>query len=322
MPTNRIQFQPGLSLATFFQRYGTRAQCQQALFAMRWPNGFMCPKCASSEHSRHERGTRLLLQCCQCRRQTSLTAGTVFDASKLPLTTWFLAIHLLTQSKTGMSALQLMRDLGVSYRSAWLLKHKLMQVMWGQERDRRLQTLVQIDDVFVGGERTGGGVGRVAPNKVLVVAAVQPTATGKALLTRLDVVPNWKKLTIARWATKALATNTHVVSDGLATFAAVKDAGFTHEPIIVNGTGKSAGQHPRFLAVNTTLGNLKTWMASTFKGFKLSHYTQRYLAEFQYRFNRRFDLQAILTSLLADAVGCQPWREPSLRTRMPAEIAA
>jgi ribosomal protein L37AE/L43A len=322
MATNRIQFQPGLSLSTFFQRYGTRAQCQQALFEMRWPGGFACPKCASTEYSRHERGTRLLLQCCECRRQTSLTVGTVFDASKLPLTTWFLAIHLLTQSKTGMSALQLMRDLGVSYRSAWLLKHKLMQVMFGQERERKLETLVQIDDVFVGGERTGGGVGRVAPNKVRVVAAVQASPQGKAIYTRLDVVPNWQKTTIAKWARKALAAETHVISDGLATFAAVKDAGFTHEPVVVGSTGKTAGSHPRFLAVNTTLGNLKTWMASTFKGFKLSHYSQRYLAEFQYRFNRRFDLRTILAGLLGDAIRSKPWREVSLRQRMPAEISA
>lgn len=322
MAINRVQFQPGLSLTEFFQRYGTRLKCQQALFETRWPSGFTCPNCTSAEHSRYERGTRLLLQCCQCRHQTSLTVGTVFDASKLPLTTWLLAMHLLAQSKIGMSALQLMRDLGVSYRSAWLLKHKLMQVMFGQERERKLETLVQIDDVFVGGERQGGGVGRVAPNKVLVVAAVQTTNKGKAVLTRLDVVPNWRKPTIARWATRALVAGTHVVSDGLATFAAVKDAGFTHEPIVVNGTGKSAGQHPRFLAVNTTLGNLKTWMASTFKGFKLSHYTQRYLAEFQYRFNRRFDLLAILPTLLADAIGSAPWRETSLRTRMPADIGA
>ena len=221
----------------------------------------------------------------------------------------------------GMSALQLMRDLGVSYRSAWLLKHKLMQVMLGEDRERKLDTLVQIDDVFVGGERCGGGVGRVAPNKVLVVAAVQITGKGKALLTRLGVVPNWRQPTIARWAVKALAVGTHGVSDGLATFAAVKDVGFTHEPI-VHGNGKAGVQHPRFLAVNTTLGNLKTWMASTFKGFKLSHYTQRYLAEFQYRFNRRFDLTTISTTLLADAARCKPWRQASLRVRMPAEIDA
>ena len=322
MSTNRIQFQPGLSLATFFQRYGTRAQCQQALFEMRWPSGFVCPKCASTKQSCHERGTRLLLQCCECRRQSSLTAGTVFDSSKLPLTTWFLAIHLLTQSKTGMSALQLMRDLGVSYRSTWLLKHKLMQVMFGQERERKLQTLVQIDDVFVGGERSGGGVGRMAPNKVRVVAAVQASPQGKAIYTRLDVVPNWQKTTIARWAAKALAPDTHVVSDGLATFAAVKEVGFTHEPVVVNSSGKAAGGHPRFLAVNTTLGNLKTWMASMFKGFKLSHYSQRYLAEFQYRFNRRFDLRTVLTGLLGDAICSAPWREASLRARMPAEISA
>lgn len=321
MPTNRVQFQPGLSLPKFLGLYGTRQQCQQALLQARWPNGFHCTKCGSADHSRHERGHRLLLQCSACRHQASLTAGTVFDASKLALTTWFLAIHLLTQTKTGMSALQLMRHLGVSYRSAWLLKHKLMQVMFSRERERKLQALVQIDDVFVGGERTGGGRGRVAPNKVRVVAAVQTTGQGKALFTRLDVVPNWQKPTIASWASKALAAGTHVVSDGLATFAAVKDAGFTHEPVVVNGTGKSAGQHPRFLAVNTTLGNLKTWMTSTFKGFKLSHYTQRYLAEFQYRFNRRFDLASILNTLLLDALLSAPSREVLLRTKMPAEIS-
>lgn len=136
------------------------------------------------------------------------------------------------------------------------------------------------------------------------------------------MVPNWQKTTIAKWALKALEADTHVVSDGLATFAAIKEAGFTHEPIVVGSTGKAAGSHPRFLAVNTTLGNLKTWMASTFKGFKLSHYSQRYLAEFQYRFNRRFDLRAILTELMGDAIRSEPWREVSLRQTMPAEIGA
>ena len=81
-----------------------------------------------------------------------------------------------------------------------------------------------------------------------------------------------------------------------------------NEPVVVNSSCKAAGGHPRCMAVNTTLGNLKTCMASTFKGFKLSHYSQRYLAEFQYRFNRRFDLRAILTGLLGDAICSAPWR--------------
>jgi hypothetical protein len=74
--------------------------------------------------------------------------------------------------------------------------------------------------------------------------------------------------------------------------------------------------------VNTTIGNLKTWMASTFKGFKLSHYTQRYLAEFQYRFNHRFDLSAILPTLLVDAVRNPPWPETMLRQPLPADVHA
>ncbi|MEJ6003891.1 IS1595 family transposase [Paucibacter soli] len=319
MPTNWIQFQPGLSLAEFYRRFGTVEQCRDALTRMRWPKGFFCPGCGGASHSRYDRDGRRYWQCSECRQQTSLTAGTVFDATKLPLTVWFLAAHLLTQTKTGISALQLRRDLGISYRSAWLVKHKLMQVMFDQETDRKLETTVQIDDVFVGGERTGCGTGRSAPNKVLVIAAVQPTSSGKAQFLRMDVVPNWGMGAIMRWAIKALSVGTHVVSDGLTSFTAVKRVGFAHEPIIA-GNGKTGAQHPRFLAVNTTLGNLKTWMAATFKGFKLSHYTQRYLAEFQYRFNRRFDLRTIMDALLCDCAATSPWRESQLRTRMPAVI--
>ena len=111
MKMNRIQFQPGLSMPEFFERYGSEARCQAALQAARWPNGFVCPKCGGAARSRFVRGALPYWQCGACPHQTSLISGTVFEASKLPLTRWFLAIQLLTQSKNNVSALELKRHL-------------------------------------------------------------------------------------------------------------------------------------------------------------------------------------------------------------------
>ena len=127
MSQNSVQFQKGLSLPNFLASYGTEQQCRDALFEMRWPDGFVCPDCGNTTYC--ELQTRHLYQYHQCRHQTSLTAGTIFEHTKLALSNWFLAIYLLTQHKSGVSALQLSRDLGIGYKAAWMLKHKLMQVM-------------------------------------------------------------------------------------------------------------------------------------------------------------------------------------------------
>ena len=116
MQKNTVQFQRGLGLREFMNRYGTVEQCEAALFAWRWPKGFICPECGHTGHCVLQ--CRRLFQCHVCGRQTSVTAGTIFAGSKLPLTVWFLAMHLLTQAKTGMSSLALSRQLGISQNSA------------------------------------------------------------------------------------------------------------------------------------------------------------------------------------------------------------
>jgi ribosomal protein L37AE/L43A len=128
MAQNPIQFQKSLSLRDFLKEYGTEEQCEQKLEQWRWPLGFICPSCGRQHESVHLR-TRALWQCRHCHHQASLTAGTIFEATKLPLTTWFLAMFLLTQQKNGISALALKRHLVVSYLTAWRVKHKLQQVM-------------------------------------------------------------------------------------------------------------------------------------------------------------------------------------------------
>ena len=111
MSMNRVQFQPGVSLPEFFSRYGKEEQCTAALVELRWPEGFVCSRCAATAHYMVGHGARKLFQCRSCRHQTSLTAGTVMDSTKLPLRTWFLAVFLISQDKTGLSSLALMRQL-------------------------------------------------------------------------------------------------------------------------------------------------------------------------------------------------------------------
>lgn len=198
-----------------------------------------------------------------------------------------------------------------------------MLVMFEQERDRRLEGVVQVDDAFLGGERTDGKRGRGSENKVPLIAAVQTTADGQAIYARLDVLPDWKMTTVARWALKALMPSTHVVSDGLSSFVAVKSAACSHEPVIHNtGTAKANVQRAHFKAINTLLCNFKMWMNATFRGFKAGHYAPRYLAEFQYRFNRRFDLARLMPDLLASCAWHRPATEGAMRMPMSAELGS
>jgi transposase-like protein len=129
MAQNVVQFQKGMSLLEFTDRFGTEEQCEAELRLMRWPEGFRCPRCEGSAHSSFKRDGQSLFQCTACRHQASLTAGTMMDNTKLSLRQWFLGMYLIGQAKTGLSALALMRKIKVRYRSAWLMHHKVMQSM-------------------------------------------------------------------------------------------------------------------------------------------------------------------------------------------------
>ena len=213
MSRNKVQFQKGMSLSELLERYGTETQCEAALFAWRWPNGFICPECRHEGHRVLERG---LYQCHLCRRQTSLTVGTLFAGTKLPLTIWFLAMYLLTQSKNGISALEMSRQLGICYNSAWLMKHKLMQAMLEREQGRALEGVIQMDDAYWGGRRRGYKRGRGTRGKTPFVAAVATDPdSGKPTAMRMDRVKGFRQREIGRWSCKHLKAGTHVRSDGL-----------------------------------------------------------------------------------------------------------
>jgi hypothetical protein len=302
MARNGVQFQKGLSEAEFDALYGTEERCRAAVFAWRWPDGFVCPGCGGGAHCIIK--TLALYQCRSCRRQASLIAGTIFAATKLPLRLWFRAMSHLTQSKGGISSLELARRLGVTQSTAWTLKHKLMQVMLERDAGKRLTGRVEMDDAYLGGERPGGKRGRGAPGKTPIIAAVETTSDGKPVRLKLRRVKGFRRSEIAKLARRSLDRASTVVSDGLGCFRGVIEAGCTHQPI-PTGSGRTAAQRPAFKWVNTALGNIKTAMTGTYRAIRQKH-VPRYLAEFEYRFNRRYDLAAMMPRLGWAAVRTPP----------------
>ena len=226
MARNTVQFQKGLSEPQFAVLYGTEDQCRAAVMGWRWPSGFVCPVCAGEHHSFVK--TRALYQCTACRRQTSVIAGTIFAATKVPLCTWFRAMYHLTQSKGGISSIELGRRLGVTQTTAWKIKHKLMQAMMERDATKRLTGRIEIDDAYLGGERNGGKRGRGSPGKTPIVASVETTPEGKPIRLKLRRVKGFRRAEIATLAQRNFHPASTVVSDGLHCFTAVGNAGCVH----------------------------------------------------------------------------------------------
>jgi hypothetical protein len=306
MAKNRIQFQKGLSVEGFRARYGTDQQCRKAVGKTRWPKGFECPSCGG--RGCRVVATRGLYQCSACRFQTSLRADTVFHAPKLPLTTRFLAMFLFTKGKHGISSIELGRDLGVSQNTAWMIKHKLMQVMLERERLKPLIGWVEADDAYVGGAKHGGKRGRGSPGKTPFLAAVQTDGEGRPQRLKLQRVRTFKMKEVARWVAKDLAAwetvTTRVVTDGMKGFRAVTQAGFQHEAEVLGGGWRSA-KHPAFKWVNTRLAKLKRMLLGTYHAVQPKH-LPRYFAELQYRFNRRHRFEDMVPRLLHAALHTPP----------------
>ena len=248
--------------------------------------------------------SRKIYQCNHCHYQTSVTANTIFEHTKLPLTVWFLSVHLITQAKTGISALALKREVGVSYNTAWKIKQKIMQVMKERDDERKLSGKVQIDDAYYGGERHGGKRGRGSENKVPFIAAVSTNEEGHPIYMNFNVVEGFRLTEVSRWAKKHLSSGSLVLSDGLACFTAVEDAECEHSSKVTGGGHESVTKE-EFIWVNTMIGNVKNSISGTYHSVRDKH-IPRYFAEFCYRFNRRFLLKDMLPRFMFVAMKTPP----------------
>src|ERR1022692_2207096 len=283
MARNTVQFQKGLSEPEFERQFGTEAQCRAVVVASRSP-GRSSPRPGRPGAG----GARL--------------GGDA--ATKLPLRTWFRAIYHMTQTKQGISSIELGRRLVVRQSTAWTVKHKLKQVMMERDASKQLTGRVEIDDAYMGGERTGGKRGRGAPGKTPFVAAVEKTTEGKPVRMKLGRVAGFTGKAISAFARRNLNPGCTVVSDGLQCFGGVTEAGCAHEAT-KTGSGPASVRVPAFKWVNTALGNIKAAITGTYRSIASKH-VPRYLAEFEYRFNRRYDLAAMLPRLCWAGVHTPP----------------
>ena len=227
----------GLSEAQFRETYGTGEKCRAVVEKLRWPTGFVCPRCGGAEGK--WLSTRPKIQCRACRHQVSLTAGTVFHATKLPLTSWFLAMWLIATAKNGISSVELGRRLGIKQTNAWALKQKVMAVMTGRENAERLDGRVEMDDAYLGGHRPGRR-GRGAAGKQPFVAAVSTSDDRRPRKMKLLPVKGFRKREVKRLIAEHLASAGRLVTDGLSCWTAAAEAGLEHRAM-ATGSGRRAG---------------------------------------------------------------------------------
>ncbi len=192
------------------------------------------------------------------------------------------------------------------------MHHKLMRAMAMREERYVLGGEVQVDDAYLGGERSGGKPGRGSENEVPFVAAVSLTEDDRPLRVRLTPVAGFTRKAMAAWAKDHLAPSSVVFSDGLACFGAVTEAGCSHQPPTVIAARKPK-EVPEFRWINTVLGNLKTSLSGGYHSFDFRKYAARYLAAFCHRFNRRFDLRSLPQRLLIAAASTAPQPLRSIR---------
>ena len=307
MARNSIQFQKGLSLTDFFARFGTEEQCRAELEKLRWPDGFRCPKCDGKQFSRLKK--RNLLQCSKCHHQTSVKAGTIFHKSKTPLVKWFLLIYLVTQEKNGISSLSLSRKLGVKWDTAKALRSKLAEVMLKRDEDKILDGDLEMDDAYMGGKKAGKR-GRGSENKTPFIAVVEKRENRPQRI-HLRCVACFSREAIKRYAINNLSPSCSVTSDNLSCFRGVTDAGCKHFPHTTSKMDKKR-KNELFKWVDTILGNIKTAISGTFHAIE-ERYVPRYLAEFEYRFNRRSKMADMIERLAYVSLRSAPKTYASLK---------
>ena len=293
------------SLAEFQKSFPDEESCAAFLFKRRWPDGFVCPGCGKRRAVSVKARPRLH-ECLECGRQTSVTAGTAMHRSKLALTTWFWAAHLMTTHSNGMSARQFGDQLGVTYKTAWLLTQKLRRSMVDPNREP-LEGVVEVDQAeipFRAGDTffDPGNAG-----KILIAGAVEvidrdtheakPRRKGANYLDtrsgrlRLAMIADNSAASIEAFVRTNVKPGTTLLTDGHRSYPGLTD--YRHDPRVV---GKMAG-HIVLPWSHRAFSLLKRWALGTYHGLRRKH-VDTYLNEFVFRYNRRFYRHVSFETLL------------------------
>jgi transposase-like protein/transcription elongation factor Elf1 len=267
----------------FVERFGDDAACRRYLQERRWPQGFQCPQCGKK--TQPWTTARGYLHCRDCDAEVSVTAGTVFEGTRISLQTWFAAMWLVTSQKDGASALGLKRVLGFgSYQTAWTWLHKLRRAMVRPGRDR-LSGRIEVDETYLGGSDVGGKRGRGSEGKGIVVIALEvhsPKGFGRVRMRR---VPDVSGSSLLPFVCDVAEKGSTILTDGWGGYNQLSKCGYEHERVVVSGTGDPA--HISLPGVHRIAALVKRWLLSTHQGSVSEKHLDYYLDEYTFRFNRR-----------------------------------
>jgi transposase-like protein len=267
----------------FLERFADEAACLGYLERLRWGDGFVCPHCGvvGGEWWRMGDG---LHRCRACRRETSVTAGTILAGTRLPLRTWFAAVWYVVNQKQGVSALGLQRVLGFgSYQTAWAWLHKLRRAMVVNDR-LPLAGIVEVDETVIGGLRSGRR-GRGAAGKTLVAIAVETPAPRRIGRIRMARIADASKDSLEPFVTDHIAYESEIHTDGWAGYIGLSKLHYQHLATSINASGDPA--HIALPQVHRVASLLKRWLLGTHQGAISDAQIDYYLDEFVFRFNRR-----------------------------------
>lgn len=276
----------GVDYPATFQEFDEWFSCEDACLGfiskLRWPTGFICPDCGFHPESPSLMGRGLYL-CVKCKKQTSITAGTLFHRTHKPLRIWFLAMWFVTSQKYGTSALGLQRVLGLgSYNTAWNWLHKLRRAMVRPGRDRLTGT-VEVDETYVGGVGTGVR-GRGAERKSIVAIAVEVRGRGMGRI-RMSVIPDVSSNSLHAFIVDSVEKGSEIRSDGWSGYNGLKKKGYSHDAVNISASGDPA--HVVMPRVHRIASQLDRWWLGIHQGAIRPNHLAYYLDEFTFRFNRR-----------------------------------
>jgi len=269
-------------LSQFDQFFPDEAACAGYLQGLRWPQGFVCPKCGHVGPAwRMGRG---LFLCSQCRAQTSVTAGTIFEGTRKPLRLWFIAAWEIASHKYGTNAANIRRVLGLkSYETAWSWLHKLRRAMVRPDRDRLLG-MVEIDEMYVGGEEKGVQ-GRHTEKKAIVACAVEVVDEKRLGRVRLRQVANVSGEALQPFVQEAVEPGSSVLTDGWGGYSGL--SGLRYDHMVINQSASPDPAHVLMPGVHRIAALLKRGLSGTYQGAVSREHLNYYLDEYTFRFNRR-----------------------------------
>lgn len=289
------------TLAEFEQRFSTEASCRDYLYRLRWPDGFRCPRCG---HMKFWPVGVVLFQCAACDYKASVTAGTIFQDTRKPLTLWFRAIWWVTTQKTGASAVGLQHVLGLgSYRTAWTWLHKLRRAMVRPGREC-LSGRVEVDETYLGGLEEGLRGRKVEQKSLIVVAAEEDGA--KIGRIRMRRVESASAVDLQGFIQDVIEPGGNIHTDGWEGYTGLEKKGYVHRVTVIGKDKKRASELlPR---VHRVVSLLKRWLLGTHQGAVSHEHLDYYLDEFTFRFNRRTSRHRgkLFYRLLQQAVAIEP----------------